>query len=577
MSGLTLPQLLDADPAPFDRAAATWEQLAEELDTAAEGLIQQARNLEYAWPSGSASDAAHTEAGRIRTEVSNTYNPARRISQALRQHAEAMRGYLGQAHQIVAEARNAGYLVDPAAGTVTASAGHFGSMDSRAANIDAINRQAQRYADELAAVLSQARAKDDSTANAVNVNLPDTRTGFGSLPPREISRQELESQRGRSAQQVNEWWKTLTPEQQEQAIARFPELVGWLDGVPAVDRDAANRLSVDRQQDDLQNRENQIAERLAELRANPGNSLAEQAAADHERDLLNNELSRINGEQSNLEKVEATLARLGDRGLLLGIDPAGDGKAIIAVGNPDTATHTAVWVPGTGTDLGRVGADVNRVENLQREADRLTPESGDVSAIMWLGYDAPEKDLSAALGGRAREGGQELAPFIDGLRTTHEGGAGQHLTAVGHSYGSTVLGEAALLGSGLAVDDVVTAGSPGVKATQAIELGMAGGHVWAGSAAEDPITEPRDHHGRYVDWIPGIGPPLVDAYDDAHGPSPHEEHFGANRFHVDTTGHSAYWTDGSQSLENQARIVVGDYDRVGLDHGQAPPDWQGQP
>ena len=59
-------------------------------------------------------------------------------------------------------------------------------------------------------------------------------------------------------------------------------------------------------------------------------------------------------------------------------------------------------------------------------------------------------------------------------------------------------------------------------------------------------------------------------YEAGHGQSPHREDFGANRYVVDTTGHSDYWQRDSQSLDNQARIVVGQYDKVGLVHGEVP-------
>ncbi|MEK8106543.1 alpha/beta hydrolase [Micromonospora sp. M12] len=39
------------------------------------------------------------------------------------------------------------------------------------------------------------------------------------------------------------------------------------------------------------------------------------------------------------------------------------------------------------------------------------------------------------------------------------------MTVVGHSYGSTVLGEAASTGNGLAADDLIAVGSPGCAST----------------------------------------------------------------------------------------------------------------
>jgi hypothetical protein len=39
---------------------------------------------------------------------------------------------------------------------------------------------------------------------------------------------------------------------------------------------------------------------------------------------------------------------------------------------------------------------------------------------------------------------------------------------------------------------------------------------------------------------------------------------------VDTTGHSDYWRRRTGSLQNQAAIVVGEYDKVTLEHGEPP-------
>jgi hypothetical protein len=54
--------------------------------------------------------------------------------------------------------------------------------------------------------------------------------------------------------------------------------------------------------------------------------------------------------------------------------------------------------------------------------------------------------------------------LVDSLRSTHEGHP-THLTAMGHSYGSTVVGEAAKTG-GLPGDDIIVQGSPGMHASE---------------------------------------------------------------------------------------------------------------
>jgi hypothetical protein len=57
---------------------------------------------------------------------------------------------------------------------------------------------------------------------------------------------------------------------------------------------------------------------------------------------------------------------------------------------------------------------------------------------------------------------------------------------LGHSYGSTVVGHTAR-DTGLDADDVIFVGSPGVGVAHAGELGLPAGHVWASTAAYDPI------------------------------------------------------------------------------------------
>ena len=75
-------------------------------------------------------------------------------------------------------------------------------------------------------------------------------------------------------------------------------------------------------------------------------------------------------------------------------------------------------------------------------------------------------------------------------------------------------------------------------------------------------------------WLKWVSPLLSGAVEGNHGQSPHREDFGANRYKVDTEGHSDYWKKDSESLSNQARVIVGKYSDVGLEHGEKPvQDW----
>lgn len=560
MSGVTLADLLSVDPEVFRRSAAQWQGLAEDIDNAAEQLIRDTRELEDAWPQGPASQAAYEKVARLRAEVSNAYPPARRICQALSHHADGVDDLRQLARELVDAAGRAGFHVDKGTGAVSVPA-----VTALAPGTDPA-AAIQSYADQIAALVGNARSLDDSTANAINVNLPDARTGFGSLSPAAVSRDDLLGQKNRDPKDVHAWWLSLTPEQQEAAIAAYPDLVGWLDGVPATDRDTANRLVLAQRERLLQEAEDQYRRRITELE---GQDPTNDSAKLNELANLRQMVSGIDEQQGRLGQIDAALSKLGDKGMLLGVDPIGDGKAVIAVGNPDTARHTAVWVPGLGTTLDSTHSNVNRVLNLQQAADAMTPEANDVSTVMWLGYDAPELDASVALEERSRQGSAPLSQFVGGLHATHDPGA-YHVTAMGHSYGSTVVGEAALSGR-LKVDDIVTAGSPGTHADNAGQLMADPRHVWAGSASDDPVSKP-EVVGKWAVGVPIVGPFIAEGYADGHGISPHEPEFGANQYVVDTSGHSAYWTPGSESLRNQAAVIVGRYSLAGLEHGQAPPN-----
>nr|WP_082526190.1 alpha/beta hydrolase [Kitasatospora sp. MBT63] len=228
---------------------------------------------------------------------------------------------------------------------------------------------------------------------------------------------------------------------------------------------------------------------------------------------------------------------VGARLFLLGLEPAGDGRAIVALGDPDTAQHTAVLVPGTGTTLARMPGQLERIGRLQQAACAVAPGRS-VSVISWLGYDAPEippESLGVAGRGRAEDGAEAMRRFTRGTRVA-QGGNRSHLTVIGHSYGTTAVGAAAAGGEGLDADDLVAIASPGMTTAHASDLHAAPGHVWVGAAGNDPI---RLAAGRTLGADPMAAP------------------FGGTVIATDTSGHSGYWDPDSQSLLNQGRIIAG--------------------
>ncbi|QNE75266.1 hypothetical protein F0344_12175 [Streptomyces finlayi] len=234
---------------------------------------------------------------------------------------------------------------------------------------------------------------------------------------------------------------------------------------------------------------------------------------------------------------------------------------MIANGNPDIADHTAVYVPGTKTKLETIGGDINRMTNLW--ADANSEASGEsVSTITWFGYDAPQSIVPEAMEKQwAYDGSPKLNSFMDGLETVQGGPDASHTTVIGHSYGSTVVGDASNKGD-LAADDIVVAGSPGMMVGDAGDLDVGKDHVWSEAASDDvvPAGGKVAGLGGYkwgVEEFHGI--PFNAGYIQT---VPSDEAFGAHRMDVDTSGHSEYWNRDSQSLKNQALVVAGQYSRV---------------
>ncbi len=513
---VTVAELLTADPEPFHRAALAWSALAGDLDRAYEEYVRGVHRVDVGWALGEGADAAAQKLKAQAHELSNAHGPARRIADALVRHAFGIGEIRVHVERIIARAE--------------------------VVNEDATTR-------DLAELLRRAQRLDAETTAAIRANQPTAGRGLGTAATPAIERDEVARQRGRSPDDVHAWWQGLSPEQQEQVLRDHPDLVGWLNGVPASDRDRANRSILDSQLATLSAREVDLAGQLEPLRRTALTTLPNGVDAALLIDVLQRQLTVLRATAAGLQVVHDQLAIYGDRAMLLGID--GDGRAVISLGDPDLARHTAVFVPGINTDLVDIGGDLYRVDSLRREADRITPVHHDVAVVYWLGYDTP--GVVGAMGDRAaRDGARDFTTFVDGLRATNQQGVGpNHVTAIGHSYGSTVVAEAALAG-GLNVDDIIAAGSPGMHTDRAANLNLDPRHVWGGLAEGDLIGG-------------GLGD-----LNFVHGEEPTDAAFGGNRFEVDTRGHSGYWTENSASLRNQAFIVVGQYDRVGYYYGSPP-------
>lgn len=343
---------------------------------------------------------------------------------------------------------------------------------------------------------------------------------------------------GSSPTVVATWWAGLNQAQKEYLIDHGYDTLGQLKGLPAPVLDTSNRHRLADHRTSLMNE-------LALLRANP-----EVDPSGDQRAAIERQLAADNGIISELGKPGP--GNPPSQTYVLAYDPQspmGQTGVEISYGNPDTAANTGVVVPGTthsAVDLSSVGGDGRNLYDTMTGTDK--------AVVVWL--DGPEPQSiapDAAFDSWADASGPRLATDLTGIRAAQVASTGstQHLTAVGHSYGSYILGRA--MTSGAPVDDVVLVGSPGVGVDHASDLGIDPSHVWDGEAGDDPIL-----------WTQRRFTP-----DPLTGVNPQEGDFGANHFSVDGShGHSEYYKKNSESLHNMADIASGNY--TGVEQVSAP-------
>ncbi|MFF3753852.1 alpha/beta hydrolase [Streptomyces sp. NPDC002018] len=377
----------------------------------------------------------------------------------------------------------------------------------------------------------------------------------------------------RSPAERKAWWDGLTQEHREEYLAVYPDEIGNLDGIPAEVRDAANR--------------DNLALLIGKLEGRVGDE----------------------GSQTRLAGLRAIDEQLRAGGhppmFLLGIGEEGNGRAIVSYGDPDRARNVSVYVPGLGTALDEEFArnDLRRARDTAVGAREYDASS---ASVVWLGYDAPQLSAADVTGNtdvmfadQARVGAVAYNEFMSGVSATNRN-EDPHMTAIGHSYGSLTVGQAAQRQGGIpGADDIVLLGSPGTGADSADELGVGRKHVFVGAAENDPVTampariEARGMatgavSGAMVGAAAGgpVGAALgglgggAAAYlaqdaqaDDREiwfGTDPAHEAFGARRFRVEDgprpvgdlggfTAHTNYFNpdEDEESADNIALIVAG--------------------
>jgi pimeloyl-ACP methyl ester carboxylesterase len=230
-------------------------------------------------------------------------------------------------------------------------------------------------------------------------------------------------------------------------------------------------------------------------------------------------------------------ARLADDDVrVLGCDPAGRGRAVVALGDPATAPNVVVLVPGADIDLATLDDPVHPDERPFGWARALhaSAEPG-TAVVLWVGYPTPQGiGRDSATGRLARAAVPALAEEVAALHDRPLGPP--HLTVIGHSYGAVVV---TLAAHELETDDLVLLASPGARVDDVADL-HTGARVFAARGPDD--------------WIRFV--PHLEIGDLGHGADPVDPSFGAVRLPADdVVGHDGYFRAGTESLAAMAAVV----------------------
>ncbi|MBO0853408.1 MAG: hypothetical protein J2P18_06530 [Nocardia sp.] len=396
-----------------------------------------------------------------------------------------------------------------------------------------ITGQASGFQARIKNLLAQFGDAETKAAQAISTDL-QTLTTYEKAPDAAPARSQVQDILNGKAQlptdpkKLHDFWATLTPAEKD-ALYQHDHYLGNHDGLPTVDRDHYNRMTLQDELARAQNGDPTVKDKLGDLRT---------VAAE-------------------VDKPDRYLMLLDSQS---GYTP----HAAIATGNPDTASNVATYVPGTSSRPSSIDREMKRADAMQRSA--RPAGASDPSVIAWLGYDAPPAIDHASTKVWADRGAPALDRFQDGLRASHDGQPSYN-TVIGHSYGTTLIGVAASHGRSLNADAVTLVASPGTTVSHAGDLHLTGvpqdqvaGRIFATKADNDPVPLYGDVGG----GLPFIG--------DNFGDNPTSSEFGGKTFKSDpgsssslgynTDAHSQYWDYGNKALQGIGDIIAGHGDQA---------------
>ncbi len=353
---------------------------------------------------------------------------------------------------------------------------------------DAVDKQAiidartseTMLTEKVKTILEDAERVDSELSSALSTINSDTYTDGDGADNKVIGVPDFPKSSWTPSQNAA-WWKSLPAERRRFLIEHCPDDIRHLDGLPATVRDEASRNA-------LYGYVDAYGTKRQGALADAKQAFDEANTAPHvDRDKIIQTRAAL----KDLEALDAQLQKSEHAPAYL-LDFNYDTKhhrttAIVASGNPDTASYVSTLVPGIGTNVReRLGYYMGINDQLRAQAEHMGVDPNKVSTISYLGYVAPEgpgpKLYQAAMIDYANEGAPKIARFMEGLRA--HGNANGHSftnTLLTHSFGSTTGGKAMTQVAKGVVDNLIMCGSPGSGVQSIDQYNVPKGHVYESS------------------------------------------------------------------------------------------------
>jgi hypothetical protein len=458
---------------------------------------------------GSGGDAARASLEKLSAYLAAHGEQMARVSAATGSAADEIEGIKATLQRIQSDAQQEGFAIEVATGEVT-------PLDKAMIGDPIYALQQADLETRIKDLLANASKADADLARAI-ASAGNDANAAGQPETRPNVLDALSKPLPDDPKQFHDLWEKLTPAEKDM-LYRRDHSIGNHDGMPTVDRDYYNRLTLD---DELTRAQAAQAQAGALKNQHPDWANGQNIPPPNKPGAILDDRVKYEAWQRqydaamngvkylpDLQAVDKAVRDNPDRKLMLLDTHTGrQARAAIAVGDPDTADHVSVTTPGLNTTVhGAIDGMADEAMHVRKEAlsqlDLAGRGNERAAAIAWIGYDPPQvpgtDDVGASLAGgwevshddMAKAGAQDLARFYDGINAIHQGPL--DLTAIGHSYGSLTTGLALQEPGNHGVDNALFYGSPGIEATTPQQLGLQPGHVFTMETPDDPIQNVYD-------------------------------------------------------------------------------------